>query len=96
MTRHKNNTELLPIDKLKFLQDLVDNQLSWIDAPALKKQLWELLVLVVRPHPGTACKMTPEKVSDLTYMYARLGELFDRLDSLRPYFNSMDGDEERG
>lgn len=93
MTRHKNNTELLPIDKLKFLQDLVDNQLSWIDAPALKKQLWELLVLAVRPHPGTACKMTPEKVSDLTYMYARLGELFDQLDSLRPYFNSMDGDK---
>ncbi|MCG8387286.1 MAG: hypothetical protein MJA30_17190 [Cytophagales bacterium] len=90
MTRHKNNTELLPIDKLKFLQDLVDNQLSWIDAPALKKQLWELLVLAVRPNPGMACKMTPEKVSDLAYMYARLAELFDRLDSLRPYFNSMD------
>ena len=96
MTRYKNNTELLPIDKLKFLQDLVDNQLSLIDAPSLKNQLWELLVLAVGPSPETVCKMTPEKVSDLTYMYARLGELFDQLDSLRPYFNSMDGDEERG
>lgn len=95
MTRHKNNTELLPIDRLKFLQDLVDNQLSWIDAPALKKQLWELLVLAVGPNHGTALKMAPEKVSDLAYMYARLAELFDRLDSLRPYFNSMDrGNEE--
>ena len=86
---NSKETKLLPIDKLLFLQCLAEKQLGWIDAEALKKQMWKLLMLATDPDRCTTFRMDPIEVSDMTYMYARLGEWFDQLDTLRPCFNKV-------
>ena len=88
-TNNSKDIKLLPINKLLFLQCLAEKQLSWIDSETLKKQMWKLLMLATDPGHGTTFKMDPVEVSDMTYMYARLGEWFDQLDTLRPCFNEL-------
>ena len=88
-TNNSKDIKLLPINKLLFLQCLAEKQLSWIDSETLKKQMWKLLMLATDPDHGTTFKMDPVEVSDMTYMYARLGEWFDQLDTLRPCFNEL-------
>lgn len=88
---NSKETKLLPIEKLLFLQCLAEKQLNWIDAEALKRQMWKLLMLATNPNPGAMLVMDPVEISDMTYMYARLGEWFDQLDTLRPCFNQKGG-----
>ena len=51
-------------------------------------------MLATNPDTGTMLTMDPVEVSDMTYVYARLGEWFDQFDTLRPCFNAVKDKQE--
>ena len=73
----------LPLEQLQSLQNLVEQQLDWINAGDLKKQMWRLLSLALSSE--MADEMNYKERSDLVYMHQQLCTFFDELEKLRSF-----------